>query len=89
MYDEFSDGLDVVDYEELEMECSQTALQASSATGDRDISIGVNPNGRWDYEVWVDGGAFGGKAAYFTGLEELREAIKEKYPNADWEELGW
>jgi hypothetical protein len=51
--------------------------------------VGLNPNGRYDYEVWVDGGRFGPKAEYFGSFEEVREAIKEKYPDADWEDLGW
>jgi hypothetical protein len=89
MYDDYSDGLDVIDYDELETECSETAYQASQATGDRDIVIGVHPNGRNDYELWVDGGAFGTQAHYFGSFEEVREAIKEKYPTADWEDLGW
>jgi hypothetical protein len=89
MYDEFSDGIDPIDYDQLETECNDTAFQACQATGDNDITIGINPNGRWDYEIWVDGGRLGAKAQYFSGFEEVREAIKEKYPDADWEDLGW
>jgi hypothetical protein len=89
MYDDNSDGIDEINYDELETECNDTAFQAGQATGDRDIVVGVNPNGRWDYEIWVDGGRFGGTAQYFSGFEEVREAIKEKYPDADWEDLGW
>jgi hypothetical protein len=89
VYDEYSDGIDDLDYEQLETDCNDTAFQASEATGDNDIMVGLNPNGRFDYELWVDGGRFGGKAVYFTNFEELREAIKEKYPDADWENLGW
>ena len=89
MFDDFSDGIDPVDYDELETEANDTTHQAQQATGQTDIFVGVNPNGRWDYEVWVDGGEFGSKAQYFSGFEEVRQAIKEKYPNADWEDLGW
>ena len=89
MYDENSDGIETVDYNQIETECNDTAFQASEATGDNDIMVGLIPNGRWDYEVWLDGGRFGGDALYFSGFEELREAIKEKYPEADWENLGW
>jgi hypothetical protein len=87
--DDYSDGIGPVDYDELETECNDTAYQAGQATGDNDITVGINPNGRWDYEIWVDGGRFGGTAQYFSGFEEVREAIKEKYPDADWEDLGW
>jgi hypothetical protein len=89
MYDDNDDGINALDYDELETECNDTAFQASQATGDRDIVVGLNPNGRYDYEVWVDGGRFGPRAEYFGSFEEVREAIKEKYPDADWEDLGW
>jgi hypothetical protein len=89
MYDENSDGLDPIDYDELETECDETTHQAFQATGDRDIAIGVHPNGGFDYELWLDGGAFGNKTLYFASFEEVREAIKEQYPNGDWEDVGW
>lgn len=89
MYDENSDGLDQVNYDDLQTECDDTMLQASQATGDRDIVIGVHPNGRFDFELWIDGGVFGNKARYFRGFEEVREAIKAEYPNGDWEDVGW
>jgi hypothetical protein len=89
MYDENSDGLDQVNYEDLQTECDDTMLQAFHATGDRDIAVGVHPNGRFDYELWVDGGVFGDKTRYFRDFEEVREAIKVEYPNGDWEDVGW
>jgi hypothetical protein len=89
MYDDYSDGITPLDYEELEVEANDTGYQANGATGDSTLVVGVHPNGKWDYEVWVDGGEFGSKPHYFAGFEEVREAIKEKYPTANWEDVGW
>ena len=87
--DDYSDGLDVLNYEDLQNDCDDTSLQAFHVTGDRSIVVGVHPNGPFDYELWVDGGTFGAKARYFNTFEEVREAIKQEYPNADWEDVGW
>ena len=89
MYDEYGDGIDLIDYEIVEQECNEHAQMAWSATKDRDLVVGVHPNGKYDYELWIDGGKFGNKTTYYMNFEELREAIKEKYPDADWEDVGW
>jgi pyruvate/2-oxoacid:ferredoxin oxidoreductase beta subunit len=78
-----------VDYESLEEEANDHTYQIHEATGDTSVYTGIHPNGRWDYEVWVDGGEFGDKAEYFSTFSELREAVKKKYPNANWENVGW
>lgn len=80
-----------VDYETLEQEANDHTFQIHEATGDTTVFTGINPNGRWDYEVWVDGGRFGDKAQYFGSFDELRQAVKEMYAEFvdNWEDLGW
>ena len=89
MYDEYGDGIDPIDYDELEAECNDTSHQANNVLGRNEIFIGVHPNGKYDFELWVDGGEFGSTPNYFGSFDEVREAIKEKYPNADWTDVGW
>jgi hypothetical protein len=91
-------GESQVDYDAIQDECDQHTLQIHIATGDNDVVIGINPNGRYDYEIWADGGFFYEKRddgvilmkpVYFSGFEALRERCLELQPNANWEEIGW
>lgn len=88
--DSFNDNDETIyDLDELQEEANHHRAQIIDATGDSDIAIGVHLVDSSDFEVWADGGLLGSKTRYFYNFEELREELKELYPDADWENLGW
>ncbi len=88
--DAFNDSNeDIYDLEELQEEAHDHRAQIVDATDDTDIAVGVHLVDRSDYEVWADGGRLGEKTRYFYNFEDLRETMKELYPESDWENLGW
>lgn len=97
-WDDHDNGERPVDYETLQDECNDHSYQIQQATGDRDVVIGINPLGRYEYEIWADGGFFYKKREdgavlmepiYFPDFEELRSKAMELKPEADWESVGW
>lgn len=97
-WDDSDTGEVSVDYESLQEECNDHSYQIQAATGDKDVVIGINPLGRYEYEIWADGGFFyetredGAvlmNPVYFSGFEELRKRAIELKPDANWEECGW
>lgn len=88
--DAFNDNNeDIYDIDELQEEADQHRSQIVDATGETNIAVGVHLVDRSDFEVWADGGLLGDKTRYFINFEDLRETLKELYPEADWENLGW
>jgi hypothetical protein len=97
-WDDSDNGETPLDYDSLQTECDDHTHQIHSATGDRDVVIGLNPLNRYEYEVWADGGFFYQKREdgavlmkpiYFSDFEELRKKAMELKPDGDWEEIGW
>lgn len=40
-------------------------------------------------EFFIDGGVFGSAGEWVRTLDDARKIIKARYPNADWENVGW
>jgi len=88
--DAFNDNNeDIYDIDELQEEADHHRSQIVDATGENNIAVGVHLSDSSSFEVWADGGLLGPKTRYFIDFEDLRETLKELYPEADWENLGW
>ncbi len=88
--DAFNDNNeDIYDIEELQEEAETHRSQIIDATEDSEIVVGVHMSDRSSFEVWAEGGRLGSKTRYFIDFEDLRETVKELYPETDWENFGW
>lgn len=88
VWDDNDNGERPIDIDELDVEANDHTHQAVSATRDNDIYVGYHIVDRYDYEVYIEGGRFT-KTEYFLTFDEARQRLKEVYPQAKWEDVGW